>query len=162
MEPQAPSHPQPQHQDIKSLLKATLPVVERMLASKGDFPPLGAALYTDNRVRILPAVEEGEMIPAEVAVTRYRRMFRNLAASGRIRAAVVYCNEFIEHSPNVQNSDAICAELDHVDGYSADYLFPYRKTPEGLKFGETFGVEAENRLKPTVAAAAAPPPAVPA
>jgi hypothetical protein len=127
--------------DLDGLLNAVMPFAEQMLREHGAFYPFGAAVGTDDEMRMLAADPElGEHPePADVITSLYdtvrvvRESLRAVALVGDVRAG---------------DADAVRVDLEHADGIVIAALFPYLVDAEehSVEFGEPTAVPGEARL----------------
>jgi hypothetical protein len=129
--------------DLDGLLNAVMPFAEQMLREHGAFYPFGAAVGTDDEMRMLAVDPDlGEHPePAEVITSLYdtvrvvRDSLRAVALAGDVRVGEV---------------DAVRVDLEHADGVVIAALFPYAVDEEAgaVEFGEPTAVPGEGRLWP--------------
>ena len=118
-----------------------------MLSEYGEFYPYGGALDKKGKV-ISVAIDDGdEHPPSQRLIDLLVKTFQAQAAAGEYRAtAIVYDVRVIPPGSN-EKTDAICIELDHVDGVSLKVFMPYTiKGKNVVLYGEMFTRDGAARI----------------
>ena len=117
--------------DIEGLLADLLPFAERMLGEHQEFLPFGGRTALDGEI-IWEGADNGEdMPPSADLIALLHDEHQMLAARRELRACAVLYDIRVLPPGRSTKQDAICAALDHVSGYSASRIFPYRFTASG-------------------------------
>lgn len=130
--------------ESEQLMNELLPFAWRMLREFGEFHPFGGVIRSDGSLAHYGAATGEELGPGAEAADLLMRRFHTEAVQGRIRAAAIALNVTVELPTGGVRSDAVEIRIDHIDGYSADVFFPYRRSPGGeLERGSTFAVRGD-------------------
>jgi len=134
-------------EELEELMAAAIPQAKRMLSEYGEFYPYGGAIDKKGKV-ISVAVDDGdEHPPSQKLIDLLVGTFQAQAAAGEYRlTAIVYDVRVISPGSN-EKTDAICIELDHVDGVSLKVFVPYKiKGKNEVVYGEMFTREGAARI----------------
>jgi hypothetical protein len=133
--------------DLETLLNVVLPFAEGQLAEQGGFHPFGAVLNADGDVAPSAAWTGEEQPDPNELIDVMLAGFRQQAADGLIRAAVVCLDGRVILPDTETRSDAICAQLEHVSGECVTVCQPYTRPETGeVTYGELFAVADEPRI----------------
>jgi hypothetical protein len=134
-------------EELEELITAAIPQAKRMLSEYGEFYPYGGAI--DKRGKVISiAVHDGdEHPPSQRLIDLLVETFQAQAAAGEYRVtAIVYDVRVISPGSN-EKTDAICIELDHIDGASLKVFVPYKiKGKNEVVYGERFTRDGAARI----------------
>jgi hypothetical protein len=139
------------HPDFETLLNPLLSFAQQMLAKQGTFFPFGASMRSDGEIAMAAGYTgDLRLEPVEI-IDLLVQAFREESAIGAIRAVGI-CVDMRFVPPNgSEKTDAICAQLEHVEGACIDVFLPYKKGWLGrFKFGEIFAVARDGRVFATL------------
>jgi len=135
------------HPDLDTLLNPLLSFAQQLLAKQGTFFPFGASMQTDGEIA-MAAGYTGDLRPEPVEIIELLvQGFLEEAATGAIRAAGICIDMRVVPPGGTDKTDAICAQLEHLEGDCVDVYLPYKKGWLGrFKFGQIFAVSREARV----------------
>jgi hypothetical protein len=134
------------HPDLNQLLNAMVPFGQQMLEEHGEFLPYGGVMTTSGEITA-EAAYEGEEPSSQKLIEMMTRVFRQRAAAGEIRAAGMFYDCRIIPPGQTEQTNAICASLEHQSGQFVDVFLPYKKGLLGkVKCGQPFAGKRDARL----------------
>ncbi len=133
--------------DLDELLNTLFPFAEQMLAKHGEFYPFGARMEKDGTIAHVAAHTGDEHSPSQEVIDLLARGFRDEALQGKVRAVGI-CFDVRVIPPNqADETDAVCARLEHENGEAVQVFLPYHKSRLGkYKFGELFASRGEHEI----------------
>ncbi len=123
-------------EDLNAILNALFGFAKQQLDGQGEFYPFAAVITANGELQMV-ATQMDEERPASTAVIEdIYRVLVPKAESGAIRAAGV-CMDVLMTPPGGRKTDALRADLEHVDDRVVTVFLPYRKKRlGGHEFGE--------------------------
>ena len=136
------SHPLYLHPDLQALIDSLLSFAKSMVGEEGSFNPFGAIMDADGAIQWV-AADSGEEFPAsQVSIDILTNTFKEMAASGDVRAATICYDALAVPPGKTVKADAIGFALEHHSGESVTALIPYiRKENKDVDCGDLFTVE---------------------
>src|SRR5262249_12922014 len=135
------------HPDLDTLLNPLLSFAQQMLARQGTFFPFGASMRTDGKIAMAAGYTGGTRMEPVAIIDPLLQGVQREAATGAVRAAGIGIERRVVRPGDTVKTDAICVELDKVEGACVDVYLPYKKGWLGrFKFGQTFAVSRDARV----------------
>jgi len=135
------------HPDLDTLLNPLLSFAQQMLAKQGTFFPFGASMRSDGKIAMAAGYTGASRLEPVAIIDLLLQGFQSEAATGAIRAAGICIDMRVVPPGGTEKTDAICAQLEHVEGDCVDVYLPYKKGWLGhFKFGQTFAVSRDARV----------------
>ncbi|WP_242164764.1 hypothetical protein [Lysobacter sp. M15] len=138
-----------QTEDVEALISGLVPFAEKMLKEHREFLPFGGHIKPDGEM-VLDGAYDGEELPlSQDLIDILLGNFRQRAANHELRAcAVVYDIRTIPPGKS-KKQDAICVSIDHLSGYSAHVIYPYKFTLLGkLTVDEGYALHGDAAVFP--------------
>jgi hypothetical protein len=134
-------------EDVDALINDLLPFAEKMLRKNREFLPFGGRIKTDGEIVWEGAYDGDELPLSQNLIDILHGSHRRLAGNHELRAcAVVYDIRTIPPGRS-KKQDAICFALDHIGGYSAYIVFPYKFTLLGkLTVDEAYATQGDSAI----------------
>jgi hypothetical protein len=129
--------------DLDARLNTTLPFANRMLTERGEFYPFGATMKADGKID-QTAAHVGEEFPdsQQFLIDLLLGAYRAQAANGVLRATAICFDGRTIPPGQTEKTDAICVQLEHMDGEVVDVFLPYQKDGQGvLTWGQLFAAK---------------------
>ncbi|WP_457095885.1 hypothetical protein [Lysobacter sp. P5_B9] len=133
-----------QTEDIETLLNDLVPFAEKMLREHREFLPFGGHIKPSGEM-VLDGAYNGDGLPlSQDLIDILHGSFKEKAEKHELRAcAVVYDIRTIPPGRS-KKQDAICVAVDHLSGYSAHIIYPYKFTLLGkLSVEEGYAVHGD-------------------
>jgi hypothetical protein len=136
-------------EESEMLMKAILPVAEKMLQEFGEFYPYAGYLTMDGEIVHLGAREPEDDFPkARDLIYLLRTFLLELMKAGQYKAAALVWNATIKMPKSRESSDAIQVCIQHANGYSVEVFFPYRIVDQKVTYSETFAQQGNDHFGP--------------
>jgi hypothetical protein len=127
------------HPDLNQLLDSLLPLAERMLAERGDFPPFGGIMNQAGEIVAVGARDGEEHPPSQKVLELMTQTLRQRTRSGQLRAVGICYDGCTIPPGQTEKCDAVCASLEHQSGEAVNLILPYERTSRGdVQFGQKF------------------------
>jgi hypothetical protein len=127
------------HPDLNQLLDSLLPLAERMLAERGDFPPFGGIMNQAGEIVAVGARDGKEHPRSQHVIEVMTQTLRQRARSGQLRAVGICYDGCTTPPGQTEKCDAVCASLEHQSGEAVNLILPYERTSRGdVQFGQKF------------------------
>ncbi len=117
-------------------MNSVVPFAKKMLQEHGEFRPFGGYLTGSGEI-VDVGVDLEDKPPAAVVVRMLKEDFRKKARAGEIAASAVVFMVNIQ-CPSGRMSDAIQINLDHVENYSTEVLYPVTVDGHTVTYGPIF------------------------
>ncbi len=138
------------------LLDTLLPFGEEQLKKYREFYPYAAVIRMDDSIELTASYDGNEHPESNAVLADLRKIHRQLAAEGKIKASGIAWNATIS-SADGKPVDAIVVSLEHKDAYSVIVCEPYKMGLfKKVKFGELFAMPGRNDIFDAAEAQAAP------
>lgn len=136
-------------QDVETLLGGLVPFAEKMLDEHREFFPFGGHINASGEMALDSAHTGNERPKSQELIDMLLSSFRQRAASHELRAcAVVYDIRTVPPGKS-EKQDAICVSVDHLSGYSAHIVYPYRFGPSGgLAMDDAYALRGDATVFP--------------
>ena len=133
--------------ELEELMNSVLSSAQQMLAQNGEFYPFGGAITNEGELVSTAAYDDDERPSSQMLIDLLVNAFNAEAKQGAYRAtAVVYDVRVVPPRSEVK-SDAICIDLDHVDGLSLTVMLPYSFNGEGeIVYTELFAQAGNKKI----------------
>lgn len=130
------------------IVNALFRFAKQQLERHGEFFPFGAVIGADGELRMVATQLEDEPPSSMAVIEDLYRILAPEAESGTIRAAGV-CMDVLVTLPGAKTkTDALRADLEHVDDDHRRAFVPYRKKRLGrYEYGELFLEPGTPRLR---------------
>jgi len=115
--------------DCDALFKAVIPMATPLVDQFGEFYPFAMTMDRQGAIAGLSASPSSDRPSVDDVWTSLRNSLRDLATSGKLRAAAVCVNTKITMGDAVR--DAITVFVEHEDGLALEVVVPYRRAGEG-------------------------------
>jgi hypothetical protein len=133
--------------DCELLMRTIIPFAKKMLKEHGEFSPYGGVLLPDKKIVDVAARERGQHYPKPtVLIGILEDGFKKRASGNEIIACGIVFDGRIVPPGESHKWDAIQINLEHVDGYSAEVFFPYRKNHDAIEYGNIFSQRGEAKI----------------
>jgi hypothetical protein len=130
---------------MDALLDPLIRFAQEMLAKRGEFYPVAAAMTSAGAVEMIGGAVEGEEHPLSKAVID--ALYEGLAegaSGGSIRGLGVCFDVRLSEG---DTTDAIQVSLEHTSADPVNVFLPYeRQRLQGVKYGELFATPGERRI----------------
>jgi hypothetical protein len=134
-------------QESEELMRAVLPLAEKMLRRYGEFHPYGGYMKLDGTIVDVGAGDPDiERPKSKDLIYVLRSSFREMASANQCRAVAVVFNVAVSLPDSNRKSDAIQVCVEHADGYSAEVFFPYQMIGNEIVYEETFAQAATHDI----------------
>ena len=131
----------------EALMRDVLPFAKEMLAQNGEFYPYGGITKFDGEIVHVAAREKGSHNPkSKSLIDILRKQFRRQAMSGEILACAIVFDVLIRPPNETEKVDAIQVNLDHMDNYSVEVLFPYVIDGGQVRYGTPFAQAGDDLI----------------
>ncbi|HEY0501870.1 MAG TPA: hypothetical protein VGD42_00110 [Lysobacter sp.] len=138
-----------QTDDIETLLNGLFPFAEKMLREHGAFFPFGGHIKAGGELALDSAQAEEDHPQPQELIDRLRDSFRQRATNDELRACAIVHDVRVVPPGRSETQDAICASIDHVDGYSAHVFVPYSfPAPGELVIEEGYALDGDATVFP--------------
>jgi hypothetical protein len=128
--------------ELEEFMKRVVPVAERLLETDGDFHPFAAAMSGTGEIVLLGPRDEGERESAAGLIQGLVTRLRAGVEEQGFRATALLLDVRVVPPEATEESDAIRAVLEHVNGAKLDVFIPYRIEDDGkVEYGRLFAVE---------------------
>ena len=128
-------------------MNAILPLAEKMLRQYGEFYPYGGYMKTDGTIIDLGANDPDTDHPkSKDLIYLLRNSLQEMAIAKQCKAIAIIFDVVVDLSGSNSKSDAIQVCIEHVDGYSADFFFPYQIVSNEVVYGEAFAQEGKHEF----------------
>jgi hypothetical protein len=135
------------HPDLNKLLNEMAPFGQQMLEEQGEFFPYGAVMTTAGHIEPEAAYEGEEPPSSNWLIERLTQVFRRRAAAGEIRAAGMFYSCRITPPGQTEQTNAICASLEHQSGQFVEVFLPYNKGQSGeVNYGQVFAFKKDAKF----------------
>jgi hypothetical protein len=123
--------------ELNAILNALFGFAEEQIRKHGEFFPFAAVIAADGELRMVAVQMEEERPQSTAVIEELYRVLAPQAESGAIRAAGV-CMDVLMTPPGAESkTDALRADLEHLDDRVVQAFVPYRKKRlGGYEFGE--------------------------
>ena len=133
--------------DCYRLLEAVMPFAKQTLTRHHEFYPFGATLDSSGQGALTAASTGDEHPDSRTLIDYLRKGYQDGAKSGRLRATALVSDIATVRPGATEKTDAIAVMLDHRDGYSVIFIFPYSFSPDGeLQIGEMVSRDGANDI----------------
>jgi hypothetical protein len=119
------------HPDLNQLLDSLLPLAERMLAERGEFPPFGGTMNQTGEIVAVGACDVKEHPPSQNVIEIMTKTLRQRARSGQLRAVGLCYDARTVPPGQTEKCDAVCASLEHQSGEAVNLIVPYHRMSGG-------------------------------
>jgi hypothetical protein len=134
-------------QESEKLMRAVLPLAEKMLRRYGEFYPYGGYMKLDGTIVDVGAGDPDIEHPkSKDLIYILRSSFREMASANQCRAVAVVFNVAVSLPDSNRKSDAIQVCVEHADGYSAEVFFPYQMIGREIVCEKTFAQAAKHDI----------------
>ena len=117
--------------ELQELMNAFLPHAQQLLAENGEFYPFGGAISSKGEIVAVAAHDGDEHPPSQTLIDLLVEVFKAQAKEGTYRATAIVYDVRVVPPDSEEKSDAICLDLDHVDGLSLTAMLPYSFNADG-------------------------------
>lgn len=133
-EESTPENEQPS--DFDELVNVLLPTATEALEESGHFSPVAAFVTTEGEVSSM-AVEfdDGEPTPLEIVEALQDGLREMIAEAGDIRATGI-CSIVTVSLEDDEPTDAICVNLEQLDGDPLNVFLPFSKSGDSYDYAE--------------------------
>lgn len=135
--------------DCNQLLRATLPLAEKMLREYGEFLPFGAQMLPDGEIASVGADDGDDRSRSQNLIGLLQTAFKAGAHDGEVIATALVYDVRVQPPGAGQKSDAIALNLDHRDQYSVTVFFPYMIADGELALDEPFASVGDYAIFPS-------------
>jgi hypothetical protein len=112
--------------DIDDLLNDLLPFAEKMLRKAREFLPFGAITKPDGQI-VWEGAYDGDDLPlSQDLIDILNESHKRMADGHELRACAVVYDIRTTPPGKSKKQDAICVSVDHINGYSAQLIHPYK------------------------------------
>jgi hypothetical protein len=132
------------HPDLEQLKGMLLRVAQKMVSKEGAFYPFGVSISTDGQFTSEDGYRVNEHQSPATLNNEITQKFRQLAASGQLRAAGICLIVDMSVIPpgQTERTKAIYLALEHQSGQSEYVSVPFKKGLFGkVKYGEPYPME---------------------
>jgi hypothetical protein len=132
------------HPDLEQLKGMLLRVAQKMVSKEGEFYPFGVSISTDGQFTSEDGYKGDEHPSSATLNNEITQKFRQLAASGQLRAAGICLIVDMSVIPpgQTERTKAIHLALEHQSGQSEYVFVPFKKGLFGkVKYGEPYPME---------------------
>jgi hypothetical protein len=135
--------------DCYRLLEAVMPFAKQTLTRYHELYPFGATLDSSGQGALTAASTGDEHPDSRTLIDYLRKGYQDGAKSGKLRATALVFDIATVPPGATEKTDAIAVMLDHRDGYSVIFIFPYSFSPDGeIHIGEMFSRDGANDIFP--------------
>jgi hypothetical protein len=135
--------------DCYRLLETVMPFAKQTLTRYHEFYPFGATLDSSGQDALTAASTGDEHPDSRTLIDYLRKGYQDGAKSGKLRATALAFDMATVPPGATEKTDAIAVMLNHRDGYSVIFIFPYSFAPDGeVQIGEMFSREGANDIFP--------------
>jgi len=123
-------------EDLNAILNTLFDFAQEQIQRHGEFFPFAAVVGADGELSTVAVQIDEERPQSTAVIEELYRVLTPQAESGAIRAAGV-CMDVLMTPPGGKKTDALRADLEHVDDRVATAFVPYRKKRlGGYEFGD--------------------------
>jgi hypothetical protein len=134
-------------EELEGLMTDSIAQAKRMLAEYGEFYPYGGAIDKKGKVISIEVDDGDEHPPSQKLIDRLVGSFQSQATAGEYRATAIVYDVRVIPPGSTEKTDAICLELDHVEGVSLKVFVPYKiKRKNEVIYGEMFSRDGAARI----------------
>jgi hypothetical protein len=134
--------------EAEFLLNETLPFAKKMLSKYGEFHPFGGYINSEGNVAHIGGIIENE--PDYPKGSDLNKVIfdslREKALTGKCSAGIIILNVEIIHPESKLKTNAIQANVDHKDDYSAEIFYPYILKDETIIYEKPFAQAGDSVL----------------
>ncbi|MFZ4878779.1 hypothetical protein ACL9RI_27155 [Janthinobacterium sp. Mn2066] len=124
--------------DAEYLQEFVVPFARLQLERRGAFPPIGAALKSNDDFVLMPVHKTAvSMLPKELIELMQDALIQG-AADGVYKTTALVYDATVPLPSSGKLSDAIAVALDHRDGYSVITFLPYELRGKQVHMGTPF------------------------
>ncbi|MBB5369065.1 MULTISPECIES: hypothetical protein [unclassified Janthinobacterium] len=124
--------------DAEYLQEFVVPFARLQLERRGAFPPIGAALKSNDKFILMPVDKTAvSMLPKELIELMQESLVQG-AADGEYKTTALVYDATVPLPSSGKPSDAIAVALDHRDGYSVITFIPYELRGKQVHMGTPF------------------------
>ena len=137
------------HPDLDRVFDHLVTFSKKMLDSRGEFAPHGAAIDNGGKLAIFGAQDDSDRTAAGL-IRLIEGYFRTLAAQKKIRACGLSFDVMVQ-VPDEGNrkSDAIQCRLEHANGESVNVFTPWKRGLLGrIQYGKVFAGRGTREIFP--------------
>ena len=121
--------------DLAALTEALVPFAQQMLRKHGEFYPFAATTDKEGAVALVAGDMGSERPGSAEMIAFLQGALRAQAEQGGLRACGICLNVGARLPGYADKVDAICCQLEHLDGRAVQVFVPFRKGFLGkLKF----------------------------
>lgn len=133
--------------DLEELMNMLVPFAQQMLGKSGEYYPFGASMRPDGQVVQNAAHTGNEHPPSQELIDMLIGVFRHEAAAGQLRAMGICYDVRITPPGSTEKSDAICVQLEHMDGEAIKIYVPDKKGWFGkVKYADLFASKGQQDI----------------
>lgn len=130
-------------EEVERLMNTGVEFAKEMLLQHGEFHPYANVLTGDGSIQDVAAFDGRECPPGAEALGFLEAGLREAVEMREYRAVAVFTNVTVADQETGARQDAVCAGLEHCDGYSVNVFFPYAYDGASLEFGQLFATARE-------------------
>ena len=132
--------------EAESLLNAALPFAEYMLGKVGEFFPFARAFGPSRELISIMSYDGDERPPSDTLIKLLESGLRRGAETGEYVVTALVYDVRLTPQGSEKPTDAIAAELEHVDGYAVTVFFPYSLEDGSPTIGTPFATAATREI----------------
>jgi hypothetical protein len=134
-------------EELQELVDAFLPHAQQLLAENGEFYPFGGAINSKGEIISVAAYDGDEHPASQTLIDLLVQSFKAEAKQGTYRATAIVYDVRVVPPDTEEKSDAICLDLDHVEGLSLTALLPYSFNGDGeIVYTKLFAQAGGNKI----------------
>ncbi len=133
-------------EEVEDLMNELIPFAQKMLAEHGEFFPFGGVITSKGEIIHVGVSDGNEKPPSQKLIELMVEGFRAKAKTGEYRATAILFDVKVQIPESKEKTDAIQANLDHIDGYSVEVFLPYKIEKSGVTYGEMFAQKGKSDI----------------
>jgi hypothetical protein len=135
-------------EECEELMNSILPFAAGQLEKNGEFFPVGAVMKTEKKIDFTASYDGNERPESKDVIENLVNIHSKLASDGEIIASSIVYDAKLNVNGVVE--DAIIVSLEHIDNYSINVAFPYKKIRKLLmnkiEFYEPINIEGSKNI----------------
>lgn len=134
-------------EECEDLMNELVSFAEQMLQKNGEFFPFGGTISRNGTIAHSSAYDGREQPPSQELINLMTKGFQQSASRGEIKACAIVSDIRIVPPGSKEKTDAIRVQLDHIEDYSVEVIFPYQLSEsKELIFGDLFAQAGLNLI----------------
>lgn len=134
-------------ENLEKLLRVIIPTAQHLLKKHKVMYPMGAVLNKEGEVLFAQPQMASEHPESRQVINELLRVFREQAQKQEIIATVICYDGKVTPPDSVEKTDAICAELEDVNGDAMAIFLPYKRNLFGRqKYQVPFACAGEIKI----------------